>query len=104
MVYHCRNCFISFVRVLSFPEECILELGLRLADATWGLLQKGIPILIQPEHILITPEGRIVLLSLGRESHMPLPYLPPENSTFHATGLEKQPMEYWNGHAGIIVV
>jgi hypothetical protein len=60
-------------------EECILELGLRLADATWGLLQKGIPYFqIQPEHILITPEGRIVLLSLGRESRIPVPYLPPE--------------------------
>ena len=60
-------------------EACILELGLRLADATWGLLQKGIPYFqIQPEHILITPEGRVILLSLGRETPVPLPYLPPE--------------------------
>ena len=60
-------------------EACILELGLRLADATWGLLQKGIPYFqIHPEHILITPEGRVILLSLGREAPVPLPYLPPE--------------------------
>ena len=88
----------SFIRngpIIS--EACILELGLRLADATWGLLQKGIPYFqIQPEHILITPR-KIDTFVLGRETARSHPLSTPE-ALLSMPRLAKQSMEYRYDH------